>query len=96
MRDTTATPQTVKRLAQLDYPASAPHGPDLDVLLIRSGNEVRLVNRTATSYAGMQLWLNRQYVADSGTVIIGTDNLRKLTDFINEEKHWAASPERDG
>ncbi|MEO0477492.1 MAG: hypothetical protein AAF085_16230 [Planctomycetota bacterium] len=83
LRDTTAPPQTVKRLAALDYPENAPHGPDLDVLLVRSGGQVRLVNRTANIYGGMQLWLNRQYVRDSGTIQIGTDNLRVLTDFIN-------------
>jgi len=83
LRDTTAPPQTVKRLAAIDYPESAPHGPDLDVLLVRSGGQVRLVNRTANSYSGLQLWLNRQYVRDSGTIKIGTDNLRDLTDFIN-------------
>ncbi|MGB0767168.1 MAG: hypothetical protein ACPGYV_05620 [Phycisphaeraceae bacterium] len=83
LRDTDAPPQTVKRLAALDYPQDAPHGPDLDILLVRSGGQVRLVNRTPTSYAGMQLWLNRQYVRDSGSVQIGTDNLRDLTDFIN-------------
>ena len=82
-RDTTAPPQTVKRLAALDYPENAPHGPDLDVLLVRSGGQVRLVNRTANAYGGMQLWLNRQYVRDSVNIQIGTDNLRKLTDFIN-------------
>ena len=82
-RDATAPPQTIKRLAELDYPENAPHGPDLDVLLVRSGGQVRLVNRTANSYAGMQLWLNRQYVRDSGTIQIGTDNLRELTEFIN-------------
>lgn len=82
-RDATAPPQTIRRLAALDYPADAPHGPDLDILLVRSGNRVRLVNRTANTYSGMQLWLNRQWVADSGTVQIGTENLRTLTDFIN-------------
>jgi len=82
-RDATAPPQTIRRLAALDYPADAPHGPDLDILLVRSGNRVRLVNRTANTYSGMQLWLNRQWVADSGTVQIGTDNRRTLTDFIN-------------
>jgi hypothetical protein len=83
LRDATAPPQTIKRLAALDYPEDAPHGPDLDVLLVRSGGQVRLVNRTAGTYGGMQLWLNRQYVRDSGTIQIGTDNLRELTDFIN-------------
>lgn len=82
-RDATAPPQTIKRLAQLDYPENAPHGPDLDVLLVRSGGQIRLVNRTPSSYAGMQLWLNRQYVRESGNIQIGTDNLRRLTDFIN-------------
>lgn len=82
-RDASAPPQTIKRLAQLDYPENAPHGPDFDVLLVRSGGQVRLVNRTPNSYAGMQLWLNRQYVRDSGSIQIGTDNLRVLTDFIN-------------
>lgn len=82
-RDASAPPQTIKRLAALDYPAEAPHGPDLDILLVRSGNQLRLVNRTAGTYSGMQLWLNRQWVADSGTIQIGTENLRTLTDFIN-------------
>lgn len=86
LRDTSASPQTVDRLAKLDYPEDAAHGPDLDILLVRSGGQVRLVNRTAYNYAGMQLWLNRQWVADSGTVVIGTDNLRELTDFINRFK----------
>ena len=82
-REATATPQSIKRLAALDYPAEAPHGPDIDILLVRDGNELRLVNRTATPYSGMQLWLNRQWVRDIGTVQIGTENVRTLTDFIN-------------
>lgn len=83
LRDATAPPQTIKRLAALDYPADAPHGPDIDILLVRSANQIRLINRTANPYSGMQLWLNRQWVADSGTVQIGTGNTRTLTDFIN-------------
>ena len=84
MRDATAPPQTIKRLAALDYPADAPHGPDIDLLLVRSSEKIRIVNRTAYSYSGMQLWLNRQYVRDAGTIQVGTDNLRTLTDFINK------------
>jgi hypothetical protein len=91
LRDTTAPPQTVDRLSKLDYPADAPHlavdGEDhLDIYLVRSGNSLRLVNRTANSVTGMQLWLNHQYVADTGTIQIGTDNVRQLTDFINRFK----------
>jgi len=83
LRDTTATPQAVQRLAALDYPTDAPHGPDLDVLLVPAGQEIRIINRTANGYSGMQLWLNQQYVRDSGTIQIGTDNALLLTDFIN-------------
>ncbi|MFN3165985.1 MAG: hypothetical protein ACE37H_02860 [Phycisphaeraceae bacterium] len=91
LRDTTAPPQTVDRLSRLDYPADAPHQAHgdkdhLDIYLVRSGNDLRLVNRTANSVSGMQLWLNGQYVADSGTILIGTDNVRKLTDFVNRFK----------
>lgn len=86
LRDATASPATIQRLAKLDYPVDAPHGPDLDVLLVRSGNELRLVNRTAYNYSGFQLWLNQQYTSASGTVEIGTENLRRLTDFINRHE----------
>lgn len=82
-RDLTASPQTAQRLAAIDYPAEAPYGPDLDVLVIRSDADIRLVNRTARNYSAMQLWLNRQWVADSGLIQIGTDNMRLLTDFVN-------------
>ena len=83
LRDATAPPRTIERLAELDYPTDAPHGPDFDLLLVRSANELRIVNRTANSYAGYQLWLNQQYVADSSSIQIGTENYRRLTDFIN-------------
>lgn len=83
-RDATAPPQTIKRLAALDYPEGAPYGEDyLDILLVREGNQIQLVNRTPNSYSGMQLWLNRQWVRDAGNIQIGTGNTRRLTDFIN-------------
>ncbi|MEM1355719.1 MAG: hypothetical protein AAGH88_12660 [Planctomycetota bacterium] len=82
-RDLTASPQTAQRLAAFDYPADAPYGPDLDVLVIRSNADIRLVNRTPRNYSAMQLWLNQQWVADSGLIQIGTDNTRVLTDFVN-------------
>jgi len=82
-RDATATPDQVERLAAMDYPMDAPYGPDLDILVVRSNADIRLVNRTANSYSGMVLWLNQQYASQAGSVRIGTDNLRTLTDFIN-------------
>lgn len=85
-RDVTATPNQVDRLSAMDYPMDAPYGEDLDVLVVRSNAEVRLVNRTAKSYRGMVLWLNQQYAAQAGSVTIGTDNLLTLTDFINRHR----------
>ena len=85
-RDATASVDQVDRLAAMDYPKDAPYGPDLDILVIRSNADIRLVNRTANSYSGMVLWLNQQYAAQAGSVSIGTDNLRTLTDFINRHR----------
>ena len=83
-RDATAPPATIKRLAALDFPVDRLHGPDPeDILIIRSGGQIRIVNRTANDYTGMQLWLNGQYVADNVAIRIGTDNVRELTAFIN-------------
>lgn len=85
-RDATAAPDQVDRLAAMDYPRDAPYGPDLDILVVRSNADIRLVNRTAHSYSGMVLWLNQQYAARAGSLRIGTDNLRTLTDFINRHR----------
>ncbi|MEM9414751.1 MAG: hypothetical protein AAGA29_04645 [Planctomycetota bacterium] len=85
-RDATAGPDEINRLAALDYPADAPYGPDLDILIVRSNANIRLVNRTPDPYNGMVLWLNQQYAAQAGQITIGTDNVRTLTDFINRHR----------
>ncbi|MFI4861456.1 MAG: hypothetical protein ACIAXF_12345 [Phycisphaerales bacterium JB063] len=85
-RETTASVDEVSRLAALDYPADVPYGPDLDILLVRSNADIRLVNRTPHNYNGMVLWLNQQYAAQAGSIRIGTDNVRTLTDFINRHR----------
>ena len=82
-RDATASAEQTDQLSAMDYPTDAPYGEDLDVLVVRSDADIRLVNRTARNYRGMVLWLNQQYAAQAGPVQIGTDNLLKLTGFIN-------------
>lgn len=77
------TPQQAAALAALPYPADAQRGPDLDILAVREGDALRLVNRTPQAYAGMQLWLNRQYVLPVERIDIGTGNVLTLTHFVN-------------
>jgi len=85
-RDASANSNEITRRAAMDYPSDAPYGPDLDILVVRSNAEIRLVNRTAHNYSAMQLWLNQQYTAPAGRIIVGTDNQRVLTDFINRHR----------
>lgn len=85
-RGASADPSQIDRRAAMDYPRDAPYGPDLDILVVRSNAEIRLVNRTANNYSAMQLWLNQQYTAPTGQIVVGTDNMRVLTDFINRHR----------
>ncbi|XAM00040.1 hypothetical protein OT109_01370 [Phycisphaeraceae bacterium D3-23] len=85
-RDASAGIDEINRLSALDYPADVPYGPDLDILLVRSNADIRLVNRTPHHYNGMVLWLNQQYAAQAGSIKIGTDNVHTLTDFINRHR----------
>ncbi len=77
---------TAKALAALRYPGLSEYGPDLDVIVTRSGSHVQLVNRTATSYPGMQLWLNQQYVQQAETIDIGDNPRVHLATFINRHR----------
>ncbi len=74
----------VKELSKRTYPAQAELGDDLDIIVVRDGGAVRLVNRTPRSYSGLQLWINEEWVGDVTTVQIGTDNLVALPQMINE------------
>lgn len=65
------------------YPGDATEGPALDVVVTRDGDEIRLVNRTPSSYDDLQLWLNAQYVAPVERVDIGGENVMPLHQFIN-------------
>jgi len=78
-----ADPRVAAELSKRAYPVDAKLGADLDILVLTDGTNLQLINRTARSYHGMQLWLNQQWVGQAGTVAIGTGNQRDLNQFIN-------------
>ncbi len=73
----------IEALAALAYPERArPAEPDPDVLVIRDGEFVRVINRTADAFRGTQLWLNQQYVATPEVLPPGETRLA-LDTFVN-------------
>lgn len=72
-----------EQYAQLDYPAQAEYGPNLDIVVRRRGERLRLVNRTAQPYVDHRLWLNQQFVRDLPRIRIGPDNEFDLTRWVN-------------
>jgi hypothetical protein len=82
-----ADEQLAKELSKEVYPADAPKGDDLDVVVKREGTKIVLANRTARNYESSQLWLNQQYVGQVDLIVIGAGdkfNRYALADFINE------------
>jgi len=77
---------TAQALSALRYPGLSEYGPDLDVVVTREGSNITLTNRTASSYAGMQLWLNQQYVQQAETIEIGDNPDIHLATFINRHR----------
>lgn len=75
--------EQIDALRKLPYPADAPLGDDLDIILSRRGGRVTLINRTPRAYENVLVWLNRQYVHPAGRVAIGPDNSFALRTFIN-------------
>jgi hypothetical protein len=76
----------VDQLAATPYPKDAPLGRDLDIVVVREGWRIRLVNREPHTYGDMLLWLNEQYVGQVKQVVIGTDNMMPLSAFINHHR----------
>jgi hypothetical protein len=77
---------TAEALAALRYPGQAEYGPDLDIVVTRDGSSIRLTNRTPRGYAGMQLWLNQQYVQETEQIDIGANPDTPLAAFINRHR----------
>ncbi|MEX0777480.1 MAG: hypothetical protein WD042_17385 [Phycisphaeraceae bacterium] len=78
-----ADPKLVGALSKETYPADAPLGEDLDVLVVVDGSSLQLVNRTPNTYEHMLLWLDQQWVGNVERIAIGTDNHLNLGKFIN-------------
>jgi hypothetical protein len=74
----------VVELSGMRYPENEAWGPDLDVVVVREGRKLRLVNRTARVYEGVRLWVNQQYVSELMNVEIGTENEVALNEVVNE------------
>lgn len=72
------------RLAATAYPGRAERGDDLDILVIRQGWNIQLINRTPHHYRDVQVWLNQQYVGDMKRIQIGTQNRTALSNFVNQ------------
>lgn len=65
---------TIDKLAGLGYPNQSKRGNDLDILVVRTGGSVKLVNRTPQVYHNVELWLNQQYVNVIPRLEIGKDS----------------------
>lgn len=78
-------PRPSAELAQAvpPYPIDAQVGPDLDVVVVRSGGQIELVNRTPRAYESVVLWLNGQFVRPVDRVAIGSNPGLPLREFVN-------------
>lgn len=81
---------TADALAALRYPGQTEYGPDLDIVVVREDEHIRLTNRTARAYEGMQLWLNQQYVRQVDRIDIGVNPDTQLPTFLN--RHHESFP----
>ena len=81
-------PEYVAQLSQLRYPEAADHGPDLDIVVVRQGDAIELVNLTPQRYHDLQLWLNRQYVGLVDVIEVGRSSANRLplARFVNRHR----------
>lgn len=79
-------PQNVDPLSKMRFPKAAPTGDDWDIIILRDGASIELVNRTASSYRDFYLWLNRRYVSQIELIQIGTGNRVQLSQFIDQHR----------
>lgn len=66
------------------YPAALPHGPTLDVQVIRRGPSIGLTNTTARAFGPSRLWLNGRYALDLPGLGVGQNVELRLSDFKDE------------
>ena len=75
---------TIDELSALEYPADADYGDDLDIVVVRKGQNLELANREPIVVEDKLLWLNRQYVTYVDRIVIGTGNTVSLDRCINQ------------
>lgn len=68
----------------MEYPETAQIVEPIDIEIVRSGNAIRLHNRTVQRYENVQLWLNHQYGAEIDQVPIGESGPYALQSFVNQ------------
>lgn len=73
----------VEELSRLSYPADAPRGRDLDIVVVQGNVAVELVNRTASRFRNVRVWINEQYVAPEMDLDVGRGNRVDLRRFVN-------------
>ncbi|MCC5828217.1 MAG: hypothetical protein JJU36_02105 [Phycisphaeraceae bacterium] len=83
LTDPVADPQSVAVARTLVYPDRSDRGPDLDIAVQQRGRELRIINRTPRQYSGLQIWLNRQYVAVLDRIDIGANPAVGMNRFVN-------------
>lgn len=66
------------------YPSDAVLGEDWDIVVTKARGELVLTNRAPRSFRNVQVWLNRQYVAEAKLIRIGSGNRIPLHRFVNE------------
>ncbi|MEX2216894.1 MAG: hypothetical protein WD768_22465 [Phycisphaeraceae bacterium] len=80
----TADSEMSEDLSLVVYPKEAALGDDLDIIALKRGNKLTLINRTPREYHDLQIWLNQQYVGKVDHIPIGTETVIYLNACINE------------
>lgn len=93
-----ADPDAAERVAPQPYPMGMPIAEPKDIVVVRTGRTIRLLNRTAESYDNATLWLNYQYGARIPSIPIGASSLINLDAFVNQHGEayptgWILEPE---
>ena len=79
----TPPPEHLGELSRLSYPKDTQLGDDLNVVVVRKGEQIELANLTARAFDDVQLWLNQSYVGRVDRLDVGTDNRFTLRHFVN-------------
>ena len=82
----TLPPEEQRALSALRFPEDVPYTDSVDIVVVRTGGTLRLVNREARSFENVEIWLNDQYVHRVAKIELGESNIFALNEFINEHR----------